>query len=410
MKYHSLKALYYQDRLNFEENYQARINNPTAVKLGLFVHPFNKHKEVTERQAYEMFYLPVNELLVRSQQVIENSKKISEIRLALPPLAEKQLFLTNLVKELQSTNEIEGVRSTRKEISEVTRQILKKEYKDQRFEGLVKRYLKLEQGKPIELEQVADFRKIWDQLLSETEVADKPYGTYFRKEEVYIMDGQKAVHSGDETETQIIADLQSLIKLLNDPELPNLYKYLAGHYFYEYIHPFYDGNGRTGRYILCSYLAQVLDPLSAITFSSSIAARKASYYKAFSEMSDPHNRAEATGFILTMLKLLETGQADLLEAMEQDQVLLKRAQSLLHNYDLKLEDQDILFIYCQQSIFGSEYDHFTDSELTEIVAKSRYKVNQSLALLTDRGLLKKVQQSPSKHILSNKLLDQIYQA
>lgn len=403
MKYESLKAIFYQHPNDFDEYYQKRFNNLLAVKTGLDIYPYDKKRQKRINQKYEIFYLPNNELSILIEKVFQNTQKIEEIRLKLPQIAEEQLFATNLVNELQSTNEIEGVKSTRKELNEVMKRVIKKDYKDQRFEGLVEQYLQLMKKKQIKIERLKDFRHIWDNLLSKAEVEDVPDGKLFRKDSVFISDGQRNVHEGDYNEEQISHDLTALIKELNNDQIPQLPRYLMAHYFYEYVHPFYDGNGRTGRYILCSYLAQVLDPLTAITFSSTIAKRKNSYYKAFTEMSDVHNRAEATNFIIRMLKILYNGQLDLIDAMRNDSKALEKAKQIIAAYPLTDNAREVLYILLQQAIFGNQYDQLSDAELSKIIDISRYKLTQVIEELEAQRLIKQVGKSPKSHVLNDKL-------
>lgn len=409
MKYESLKALYYQTPEKFEQIYQSRFNSPEAVKTGLYVFPYDKRRQTRLRKSYEMFYLPNAQLSVLIEDVFQYTQKIERIRLRLPKIAEVQLFTTNLVNELQSTNEIEGVKSTRREINEVIKRVNDHDYRNQRFEGLVKQYLNLMHHKPLKIERLQDFRTIWNNLLSKAEVEAEPDGKLFRKDPVFITDGRKNIHKGDHNEEQISQDLTTLIAELNNKQIPQLPRYLMGHYFYEYIHPFYDGNGRTGRYILCSFLAQVLDPLTAITFSSTIAKKKISYYKAFMEMSNKHNRAEATGFIIKMLQILKNGQIDLLDAMKGDAAILKKADNLLKEYEISDLAKQVLYVLCQQAIFGTEYDRIKDLELCKLVGISRYKLNQAIAELDEKKLIKRVSSSPAIHIISDGLNDKLYE-
>lgn len=106
MKYESLKSLFYQDYNNFDNNYKNRLNNPVAVKTNLFIHPFDKKRQKRLLEKYEIFYLPNSEISILLQDIFTNTKKIENIRARLPRVAEQQLFMTNLVNELQSTNEI----------------------------------------------------------------------------------------------------------------------------------------------------------------------------------------------------------------------------------------------------------------------------------------------------------------
>ncbi|WP_367341244.1 Fic family protein [Limosilactobacillus sp.] len=403
MKYESLKSLYYQNPGNFERVYHSRFDSPEAVRTGLYVFPYDKKRQKRLVQSYEMFYIPNAELSILMETVFQNTQKIERIRLRLPGIAEVQLFTTNLANELQSTNEIEGVRSTRKEINEVIKRINSHDYRNQRFEGLVKQYLNLMNDKPVTLVKLADFRDIWNNLLSKSEVDAVPDGKLFRTEPVFITDGQRNIHEGDHSEGQINQDLMALIRELNNVQIPKLPRYLMAHYFFEYVHPFYDGNGRTGRYILCSFLSQILDPLTAITFSSTIAKKKNSYYKAFMEMSNEHNRAEATRFIMAMLKILRNGQVDLIDAMTEDVAMLKKAQDVLQKYHLSSLALQVANVLCQQAIFGTQYDTVSDKEIVKYLKTTRYKLNQVIEELVDQGLVKKIGASPKIHIISDKL-------
>lgn len=72
-----------------------------------------------------------------------------------------------------------------------------------------------------------------------------PDGDLFRRTPEEIIDGDKTIHEGDENEKEIINDLQSLLEEMNGHYLPSIEKCFIA----QYIHPFYDGNGRTGRFI-----------------------------------------------------------------------------------------------------------------------------------------------------------------
>ncbi|WP_254557063.1 Fic family protein, partial [Salmonella enterica] len=64
--------------------------------------------------------------------------------------------------------------------------------------------------------------------------------------------------------------LEDLVKFMNRDDIPTYEKAFISHFYFENTHPFYDGNGRTGRFILCSYLARKLDYLSAVGVSVAI--------------------------------------------------------------------------------------------------------------------------------------------
>ena len=62
-----------------------------------------------------------------------------------------------IVNEAQSNNEIEGIRSTKKELKEVLSGLVKSESKNKRFKGLMKTYLFIDQIKPFtEIEDILE--------------------------------------------------------------------------------------------------------------------------------------------------------------------------------------------------------------------------------------------------------------
>ena len=124
--------------------------------------------------------------------------------------------------------------------------------------------------------------------------------------------------------------LTEWIRFINDHSIPNLIKACAGHYFFENIHPFYDGNGRTGRYILTKYLSRKLDKFSGLVLSQQINHHKQDYYKAFRNTGDHLNRADATFFVETLLTFIKEGQENII------QTLLEK-QEQLHRYKVKIE-------------------------------------------------------------------------
>lgn len=79
--------------------------------------------------------------------------------------------------------------------------------------------------------------------------------------------------------------------------------------------PFYDGNGRTGRYLLALYLDESLSIPTALSLSRTIAENKHAYYAAFSSVENPLNHGEMTHFVYSMLELIRTAQSSMIEQL-----------------------------------------------------------------------------------------------
>ena len=86
-----------------------------------------------------------------------------------------------------------------------------------------------------------------------------------------------------------MADLEKFINL-DDDEIDPLIKLAIIHYQFEAIHPFADGNGRTGRIINILYLIQkgLLD-IPILYLSKYILERKSDYYRLLKEVTENQN-------------------------------------------------------------------------------------------------------------------------
>ncbi|WP_438840341.1 Fic family protein [Enterococcus sp. AZ050] len=165
----------------------------------------------------------------------------------------------------------------------------------------------------------------------------------------------KRVHQGignsKNAEVYIISELEKLVKFMNKHDVPSLEKCVS-HYYLEYIHPFYDGNGRLGRFIACSYLSRKLDFLSAISFSSSIKKQKGVYGTAFSEASNPRNHGELTIFIIEMFGLLVKGQENIIDNLRVGKSSFDAIASYLDTLSLNELQSSILFVLSQDYLFS----------------------------------------------------------
>ncbi len=104
----------------------------------------------------------------------------------------------------------------------------------------------------------------------------------FRKGPVSIKDSKNNILHKPMDAQQVPAKMTKLVELINQERTKNqLLNALDIHHKFEYIHPFSDGNGRTGRILFALLLAkyEILD-IPASVFSYSIMKEKKQYYKA----------------------------------------------------------------------------------------------------------------------------------
>lgn len=316
MGYTTLSDLYYKDTAAYEEQYQARYNSEYTVHLDFDV------------AGHQAFFVQTPEVYSILTDILRMNKAVSNLCTALPGAAIKQFSRRCLIDEIVLTNSIEGVRSTRKEISDILDELETKS-KGKRFYGLVKKYNMLMVKEELPLASCQDIRDIYDELalaeVMEEEPENIPDGSIFRKNSVSIYSpSQKEIHKGLYPEETIIHAMEQALAFLNNDGCEVLFRIGVFHYLLEYIHPFYDGNGRLGRFI-CSYLlSQELEPVTGYRISYTIKEYIKDYYRAFSTCNNPLNRGDLTPFLHMFLKIVQISVEKLKTSLQQGFTKLNR--------------------------------------------------------------------------------------
>lgn len=385
------KLFHEKNAAEFDTAYQERWKYDSTARLGLTIKPIN------QPNTYEMFYVPTNKMLSMVSKIHSISESLQAIYNGLPRVAQNQFIIESLVEELYNTNELEGVRSTREEIARSAKEIILKKKSKKRFESMIKSYMRL-LNKDIELPASSqDIRKIYDDITNGEIAQDElPDGDIFRSETTYVLKKSgsgKVIHKGIYPEKEIIQTMDHLINFMNeDTEIPMLIKVAIGHYYFGYIHPFYDGNGRTSRFISSIYLLDVLGSISALSLSRGCNTYKNKYLEAFEITNSIKSRGELNCFIETFLEMM-------MEALQLMNGELKEKSELLKIAIQKLEDEPrldnkddfgIMFVLAQNHFFDSG-SGLTIKDLSEISDKSGPTIRKivkrliSLSFIEQRG-------------------------
>jgi len=275
-----------------------------------------------------------------------------------------------------------------------------------RLESTVHQYEAALQGKSEQIQQLSDFRQIYDELLKgEIGKAELPDGELFRNKSVYIGTATKRIHVPPMDERAIMVALVPLIEFMNSDQVAYLSKAVVTHFMFENTHPFSDGNGRMGRYLLSSYIASKLDPFTGLSISAAIHEQRDTYYRVFREADDAENRADITLFVKTMFEIIKSGQDTVIRDLQSLSDELETVEA-----DLKREvPQDLLpiaDIFAQSSLFsGREELGIKDTELVELLNRKnrrqfpRKTVKAGIQTLTDMKVIKLVKSRPLQHVL-----------
>lgn len=379
MEYELLSKIFYKKPTEYESIYDARFNSEASIKL-----PIKIHENVG-------FIFNTNEITKLLVKIYKTINKINLLRTHLPNIAINSYIIKSLKDEIALTNEIEGVRSTRKEIEDAIDSI--KNDKNARFKGLVDKYFKLISNEIIPLNNCEDIRTIYDALvLPEIEKENLPDGILFRKEPVQVVSAtQKEKHRGIMPESKIIESLDLCLDFLKNDDIDSLIKISAFHYLFGYIHPFYDGNGRTSRFISSYLIKNELDVLLALKLSYTVKNNINKYYKAFDICNDRKNKGDITFFVVTFLELLSQASDDLYTKIadlnDQLNYYNNIINTLVNEKVLNDKQAKCIFILCQNRLFDDTYMNM--NTLTELLEKSDTTTCKILKSLESKNLLVK---------------------
>ncbi len=380
MSYLSLHKLYYQNPAAYEAIYQKRFTSPFTRHFPFSVRAYHRPK------AYEAFLCYPEELLQLTDRIHSLYADLLQLLPSIPGPARQQFQYSCIVEEVQSTNEIEGVYSTRKEI----RDILSGRNQISQQRSLVRQYVTLTENQDFFLMTCADLRALYDRLVAEEVCGEDPDekldGCLFRKEAVDIVSGtDKVVHQGLYPETRIIEALDTALQVLWDENIPILIRIALFHYFFAYVHPFYDGNGRMDRFITSWLLGKKFHGLPALRLSVVIRKRKKEYYRLFTETNEESNRGELTPFVAGFLQLIAQAFDETLELLRQELRLLQKDREWLKEKNIQdAVASSLTELLLEATLFGGE--GLTMEQLCEQSGKSRMTVQKRLDALPE-GIL-----------------------
>lgn len=382
MKYDSVEKMFHQlDNKKFNEWFNKRFNSDSTYHFSI---------DINGSKAF--FYYEVglfNKLLDIQQKNDELNSLFSQLTL----IASKQYIRNSLVIDVKKTNEIEGVFSSRKEIFELTEDLKKRQ--SNKIGSIVNKYLMLMEGKGEKISKCEDIRKVYDDMFFSNDESlidpdKKPDGVLFRKDYVGVYDlgSTEPIHKGVVPEEKIIEYLTEAISILNNKDLNKFVRIALFHYIFEYVHPFYDGNGRIGRYLISSFVRNEISVIFAFRISSGINNFKNKYYKAFKDTGSVLNKGDLTLFVYEFLDILEKAYDDCIRyARERKIALESKYDSLMNSLDkLSKSEQSVLFVLAQATIF-SDFG-VTVQDIRKTLNISVRTIRRCLDLFKRKNLLK----------------------
>lgn len=320
----------------------------------------NKGKEVQllDQQGKKFWFCPIpyrEKLKIIDEYAKKSlSNHIIDSIITKTPVSEKALIMDALIDEAFNSSVIEGAFSTKKRTKELIQKKLKPINNSEQM--INNNYRSLEYildnlHMPISESIILEIYKI----ITESTLEEDYQVEKYRNDTVIIWDYaiQKEIYEGPNY-LKVPGMLDDLLYFINSKDqLHPIEKASILHFYFVYIHPFFDGNGRTARALSYMYLLQQgYDFFKFFSISTVIREQKGKYYKAIQDVEDYesdltyfidfHTKMIITS-ISNVLKRLgkEYGKYLLFDILEKKGILLKERQKKCLAFFIKTEKKYI---------------------------------------------------------------------
>lgn len=390
------------------DEYKKRITSRHAIKTNLFIKPQD------QPDTFRLFYTISSSMTSKMDCIRVNQLQLTRIYDNLPEVAQTRFLIDMIGEELKSSNELEGVESSKKEIVETAKKIIQNHKTKARLSSMIHSYIELFMNKLKEPTDCNDIRKIYD-FITKGEISDSdlPDGDLFRKEATYVLKrgsvGSDPIHTGVMPEEKICECLTDLLDYMETDE-NKIFQIAIGHYYFGYVHPFYDSNGRTSRFISSLYIRKHYDELTAISLSQGCILLREKYLDAFDKTNKISSMGELDYFIDVFLDIIIKGQETVLDNLRNKIELLELTKEIIIT-DTTMEDnahddkKRILFILAQAYHFSQD-KVLSLKDLRETIKQSPYITKKLIADLVDKGKVITVKKRPLLYMISPDYLSQ----
>ena len=193
---------------------------------------------------------------------------------------------------------------------------------------------------------------------------------------------------------RLMSQLESFTNNQGNDDLDPLVRMALIHHQFESIHPFPDGNGRTGRIIniLCLVLEGLID-IPILYLSRFITTTKQDYYRLLQSVRDTGNWEEWILYILEGIAL--TAQHTI--------TLVISFKTLMQDYKLRMRTETNIY---SQDILNTIFKHpyTTITNVINILDVSRQTATKYLDILAEKGFLEKHKKGRVSYYINTPIL------
>lgn len=333
--------------------------------------------------------LETKEILTKT---IKASRALAELNGAIRNLPNPSLFLDTLhLQEAKASSEIENIITTNDDLYQAV-------VADKKFKPATKEVINYKKALWLGFKRLEQNPFITANLCVELVQCIKQNTAGIRTSPGTTLSNIKGdviytPPSGEDIIREKMANLETFINTYKS--IDPLIKMAIAHYQFEAIHPFSDGNGRTGRILLLLQLKQeqLLD-IPALFLSEYIIEHKNKYYKGLRAVSEKN---DWTKFILYMLDMVEKKAIKGLDRLETIILAMETTGLNIKEKLPKVYSKDLVEV-----IFKLPYTK--RQNLIDIGLGTPKTVGNYLIALEEEGFLKSVKVGKEKLYLNQSLM------
>ncbi len=346
-----------------------------------------------------MTTLPLNKN-IETKEVLKKSISANKALASLNGIAKiipNQNILINslILQEAKDSSEIENIITTHDELylADVNKEKISREVKEvQNYkEALLYGYEQVKTKGIITFNDIVQIQKI---IVQNDAGIRKQSGTVLKNDKT-----GEVIYTPPQEYDEIVRLLNNLVEYINDDSLED-YDYLVKmaiiHFQFESIHPFYDGNGRTGRILNILYLVlkDLLD-LPILYLSRYIIKHKSDYYRLLQEVREKENWID---WVLYMLDGVEQTSFETIRLIQEIEKLMKKQKELIRTHLPKIYSKDLL-----ETLFLHPYTKI--EFLVQRLDLHRHTASKYLKELEKIGLLKEYKIGRNRYFINIELFE-----
>ena len=342
----------------------------------------------TEKAFNDLPFLPPAkekiETITVLRQLVKSSVALAELKGLANTLPNQNILLNAIIlKEARASSEIENVITTHDklyqalsakntQIDAATKEVLR--YREAMLFGfhIIQKRGFLNTNALIEIQNILEENNAGIRKLPGTALKNAATG--------------KVIYTPPDDYDTVLRLMKNLEEYLNeDNDISPLIKLAVLHYQFESIHPFYDGNGRTGRIINVLYLILQKQLESPILYLSAyIIDNKADYYRLLQEIRLKDNWEE---WIIYILKGIEVTAKETISRIQEINKLFIKTQEKVKNDAEKLYNKELLELLFEHPY--SKIDYLIDRlKISRITASKYLKELEKLGILQSKKVWK----------------------